>query len=107
MARSRHLVDAEPSWMDDPHLARRLARATWLVLVATFVLLTRFEVESSIEPLVLALVVMVVGGLNAPVALGLYKSRREAHTPAFRMVAFALLVRALAAAWVIWILGSS
>lgn len=98
-------MDAKPSWIDDPHLARRLARATWVLLVAAFVLLTRFDAGPVVEHTALGALVVVVGVLNAPVAVGLYKSRSESHTRAFRMVAVALLLRALATAWVCSVSG--
>lgn len=98
-------MDEKPSWIDDPHIARRLARSTWIVLVAAFVLLTRFDFGSSVERAAVALVIFVVALLNAPVILGLYKSKSESHSRPFRMVAFALGMRALATAWVVWMLG--
>lgn len=93
-------MSALPSFLRDPHLARRLARASWVVLVAAFVLLTRFDPGSALRHAAVAFVVVLVFALNVPVMVGLYESRAESHTPAFRMVAFALLVRLLATVWI-------
>lgn len=99
--------DAKPSWIDDPHIARRLARATWMVLVAAFVLLTRYDFGASAERGAIAAVIFAIGMLNAPVAIGLWKSRGEASSRAFRAVALALGMRVLAAAWIVWLLSAA
>ncbi len=98
--------DAKPSWLEDPRLARRFARVTWFVLVATFVLLTRFDFGATMEQALLAVLIVVVGVLNAPVVVGLGKSREHSHTRAFRLVVLALVMRLAATAWVVWIVGS-
>lgn len=90
------------SWLDDPRLARRLAPFTWVVLVTAFVLLMRVELGATVERLCLAALIVIVGLLNAPVAIGLWKSRAEARTPQFRLVAFALGARVLATGWIVW-----
>ncbi len=92
------------SWLDDPRLARRLSRLTWVVLVTAFVLLVQLDLGATAERLVVAAVLGAVGVLNAPVVVGLWKSRAEAGTPLFRMVAFALVVRLATSAWVAWVL---
>jgi hypothetical protein len=91
-------------WLHDPKLARQLARATWVVLVAAFVLLTRFQFGASTMRLLLAGLIVAVGALNTPVVLGLWQSRPHAHTAAFRFVAVALAMRLAATAWVVWLL---
>lgn len=92
------------SWLDDPRVARRLARFTWVALVTAFVLLTRFDYGSTATRLAVAGLIMAVGVLNAPVVFGLWKSRAEADTLPFRLVALALGVRVLASGWVVWFL---
>lgn len=92
------------SWLDDPRLARRLSQLTWVVLVVAFVVLGRGELGASATRLALAGLIVVVGLLNAPTAIGLWKSRAEASTSAFRAVAFVFVVRLATAAWLVWIL---
>lgn len=98
-------VAKKKSWLDDPHLARRFARVHWLVLVATFVVMTRFSLELELRRVVVGAMIAVLVLLNAPVAFGLHKSRAEAHTRPFRMVAFALALRVAATVWVAWSLS--
>lgn len=92
-------------WLGDPLLARRFARMHWLVLVGAFVLLTRFQLGVDLHRAVLGLVGAALVVLNAPVVVGLRRSRSEAHTRAFRMVALGLGLRVMAAVWVFWLLG--
>lgn len=89
------------SWLDDPHLARRLARFTWVVLVTAFVLVTRLDLGHVGTRAALSVVIAVVGILNAPVAIGLWRSRAEAHTRPFQLVALALLLRIAGLIWVL------
>jgi hypothetical protein len=100
-------VSETTSWLDDPRLARRLARFTWVLLVAVFVVLTRFDFGDSVERVALAGLITVVGLLNAPVMVGLWRSRDESRTSAFRLVAFALALRLLATGWVVWMVPAS
>jgi hypothetical protein len=99
-------VGPRTSWLDDPHLARRFARVHWLVLVASFVLMTRFELDLGVRRIWVAAMIAVLVLLNAPVAFGLHNSRAEAHTRPFRMVAFALALRVAATMWVVWSLST-
>jgi hypothetical protein len=92
------------SWLDDPKLARRLARATWVILVATFVVATRYSFEAWIRHIVVAVLLAVVVVFNAPVVVGLHKSRAESGTTAFKLVAASLIARIAATAWVVWML---
>jgi hypothetical protein len=92
------------SWLDDPKLARRLARATWVILVATFVVATRYSFEAWIRHIVVAVLLAVVVVFNAPVVVGLHKSRSESGTTAFKLVAASLIARIGATAWVVWML---
>ncbi|HJL14583.1 MAG TPA: hypothetical protein RMH99_02935 [Sandaracinaceae bacterium LLY-WYZ-13_1] len=100
-------MSRKPSWIDDPKLARQLARFTWLVLVGAGVLLTRFPLAPSWERLALAGVIAAVVVMNAPVAVGLYRSRDEAETAPFRAVALAFGLRVLATAAVVWWVSSA
>ncbi len=75
--------------MDDPKLARQLARGTWIVLVAAFVMLTRFPLEPTLESAALAGLIVLFCVLNAPVAIGLSKTRDQAGHPAWRAIALA------------------
>lgn len=81
------------SWIDDPKLARQLARASWLVLVAAAVLLTRFPLPPTWERVAIAGLIVVTIVLNAPVISGLMQSRDEASSAAWRAVAVALALR--------------
>lgn len=92
------------SWIDDPKLARQLARATWLVLVVAGVLLTRFPVAPGVERIALAALLATVVVLNAPVVNGLYQTRDESGSAAWRAVAIALALRIVATAGVLaWV----
>jgi hypothetical protein len=91
------------SWLDDPRLARRFARVHWIVLVAVFVVITRFDFGATGETLILGAMLSAVCFLNAPVIVGLYKSRAESGTRAYRVVALALVMRVIATGFVLWI----
>ena len=93
------------TWLDDPRLARRFARLTWVVLVTVFVLLLRLDLGAVAERAIGAALALVVVVLNAPVVVGLHKSRAEAHTTAYRLVALALVARLAATGWVLWMLA--
>lgn len=95
-------VSVRKGWLDDPRLARRLSRVSWVVLVTVFVVLTQADLGEAAQRFVLALLLGTVAVLNAPVGVGLWGSRAEAHTPLFRLVAFALMVRIAATLWVVW-----
>jgi hypothetical protein len=100
-------VGEKTAWIDDPKLARQLARATWLVLVAAGVLLTRFPLDAVYERLALAALLVAVVVMNAPVVVGLHRSRAQSRTPAYRAVAVALGLRLLATAGVVFWVSSS
>ena len=97
-------MSERPSWLDDPRLARRLSQLTWVVLVMAFVLLGRGGIEPSLQRAALAGLIVVVGFLNAPTAIGLWKSRAESGSSAFRAVAFVFVVRLVTAGWLVWVL---
>jgi hypothetical protein len=90
--------------MDDPRLARRLARASWAVLVTAFVVIGSLHLPPMTKHAAIALVIAAMLFMNAPTMLGLWRSRAHARTSAFHLVAVSLLVRALATGWVVWIL---
>lgn len=92
--------------MEDPKLARRLARASWVVLVVGFVLLTRFPLPRSGENAALGGLLAIFALLNLPVGLGLYETRAQSASPAYRAVALALTVRVLTAIGVIALLAT-
>jgi hypothetical protein len=102
----RDVSEPKASWLDDPHLARTLARYTWAVVVAVFVLATRFDFGVAGTFALVGALVLATAVLNAPVVLGLWRSRAYSHTRPFRIVAFTLLVRASSVAWVAWMLAS-
>lgn len=93
-----------PSWLDDPRLARRLSLLTWAVLVVAFVVLGQGQLGASATRVALAGLIVVVGLLNAPTAIGLWNNRAEAGTPAFRAIAFVFVVRLVTAGWLVWLL---
>lgn len=88
-------------WLRDPKLARTLSRFSWVVLVAAFVLLTRFDTGER-EPLLLLGLAVTVVALNAPVMYGLSISQKEGATKAYRVVALMLIFRLAATAGVVW-----
>ena len=79
--------------MKDAKLARQLARATWLVLVASFVLMTRWPLAPSHRAIALGALTVGFVVMNLPVVLGLIESRTLADTKAFRAVAIGLALR--------------
>ncbi len=85
----------------DPKLARTLSRSSWVVLVAAFVLLTRFDAGPA-EPWALLGLVALMLTLNAPVMYGLSVSRADSGTRAYRAVAVLLLLRLGATGFVVW-----
>ena len=92
------------SWIDDPKLARQLARASWVVLVAAAVLLTRFPLAPAWERGAIAALLALTVVLNAPVVNGLIQSRAESASPAWRAVAAALVLRVAATIGVVaWV----
>lgn len=93
------------TWIEDPKLARTLARITWVVLVGSFVLITKFRLEGAALSGALAGLITVVLAMNAPVLVGLWKSRDHSRTKAYRLVAFTLVLRVCALAWVIFLVG--
>lgn len=100
------IVSVSRSWIRDPKLARTLARVTWFVLVWAFVLLTRFGMGPTARSAALALLLSVVVVLNAPVVVGLYESRAQAGSPAFRAVALMLGLRVVATVAVMWVVSA-
>lgn len=97
-------MPAKTAWIDDPKLARQLARFTWVLLVTAAVLLTRFRLEATYERLALASLLVAVVVMNAPVVVGLYRSRAESGTAPFRAVAVALGLRLVATVGVVaWV----
>lgn len=93
--------------MDDPKLARQLARGTWIVLVASFVLLTRFPLEPTLENAAVAVLLVVFCVLNAPVAIGLQKTWTQRGLPAWRAIAVAFGFRVMALAAVIAVVATN
>ena len=53
----------------------------------------------------LAGLITVVLAMNTPVLVGLWKSRDHSRTKAYRLVAFTLVLRVCALAWVIFLVG--
>lgn len=97
-------VRESTTWIDDPKLARRLARASWVLLMATGVLLTRLRLEEPYERLALASMLVAMVVMNAPVVVGLHRSRAYAGTAPFRAVALALGIRLIATVGVVvWV----
>lgn len=90
------------SWLDDPKLARRFGRVSWIVLAGSFVLITRFDFGAALERVMLGAMLTAVLLLNAPVFVGLYKCRDQAHTNAYRGIVLAVVLRALATVFVLW-----
>ena len=88
---------------EDPKLARTLSRASWVVLVAALVLLTRWRLPEDLRWLGPIGVVVIVGVMIFPTALGLAKSQRHAQSQPYRAVAVALLAKIFATAWVAWL----
>ncbi len=99
-------MSANTSWLDDPVLARRLSRYTWIVLVGGFVTLTRFDFGDTGTHAAIAAMIVLAAVLNAPVVRGLWRSRDESGTRPFRLVAFALTMRLMAVGWVVWMVTS-
>lgn len=103
-------------WWEDPRTARTLGRMTWLVLVAGFVLGTRFAGSSSAIEVggwalsgrhgVAALLVVVVAVMSFPTALGLHHTRAQSHLRAYRWLLLSFLARIVATGWVVWMLVS-
>lgn len=88
---------------EDPKVARTLSRASWVVLVAALVLLTRWRLPEDLRWLGPIGVVVVVGVMTFPTVLGLAKSQQHAGTKPYRVVAVALLAKIAATAWVAWL----
>ena len=91
--------------LDDPKLARALSRYPWLVLVGSFVLITKFRLDGAALHAAIGGLITVVLAMNVPVLLGLLKSRAHAHTKAYKLVAFLFVLRVSALAMVIWMIG--
>lgn len=90
---------------EDATVARKLGRFTWVVIVAAFVIGTRFEARDPGLRLVVPIALGVaVALMSAPTALGLYHTRAQASLRAYRLVALSLVARILATVWVIWLL---
>ena len=95
-------MSEKPSWIEDPKLARTLARLSWMVLVGAFVILTRWRLSPTGQDAALGILVATVLTLNLPIVVGLRKSLEHTHTKAFRAVALMLVLRIAATAWVVW-----
>ena len=95
----------KPRWYADPKLARTLSRASWVVIVAGLVLLTRFPLGDA-EPFALLGFVAAVLAMNGPVIYGLSISGGDSGTKAYRAVTVALLARIGAAAFVVWVVST-
>jgi len=91
-------------WWANAKIARTLGRLTWGVLVAGFVLGTRFSDVAGLRFVLPVALVVVVAVMSFPTALGLSKSRQHQHTRAFRLVLFVLLARLAATGWVVFML---
>jgi hypothetical protein len=95
-------VSEKTSWIEDPKLARTLARLSWMVIVGGFVILTRWRLSGAAEDGALGIVIATVLTMNLPVVVGLQKSLEHTRTRAFRVVALMLILRIAALAWVVW-----
>ena len=84
------------SWIDDPKLARQLARFSWVTLVVAFVLLTRAPLAPTHESAALGALIALFAALNAPVAVGLSHTRAQSGTPAWRAIAVGFAFRVIA-----------
>ena len=89
-------VVADGSWMEDPRIARTMARFSWVVLVVGFVLLARNPLEPTLQRAALGGLIAVIAVMNVPVVLGLYGTRAQARSAAYRAVAISLGLRVLA-----------
>lgn len=76
------------------------------MLVVGFVLLTRFPLPPSSENAALGGLLAVFAFLNLPVGLGLYETRAQSASPAYRAVALALTVRVLTGIAVVALLAT-
>jgi hypothetical protein len=93
---------APVSWLDDPKLARRFGRVSWVLLGATFVLVTKFDFGDALEHVILGAMLTAWLLLNAPVMVGLYKCRDQAHTNPYKGIAIALAMRFVALGFVLY-----
>lgn len=92
-------------WWEDGKVARTLGRFSWVVLVAAFVIGTRFApADPSLRWIVPAVLVAAIAVMSFPSALGLWHTRAGASTRAWRLVAISLAARILATFWVTWLL---
>ncbi|MCB9594470.1 MAG: hypothetical protein H6719_17185 [Sandaracinaceae bacterium] len=92
-------------WWEDPKVARTLGRFTWVVMVAAFVVGTRFPTTDPLQRnIVPGVLVVAVSVMSFPTALGLYKTRSQSSLRAYRLLAVSLAVKILATFWVTWLL---
>lgn len=92
------------TWYEDPKRARTLGRLSWMVLVAGFVIGTRFVGDGPERAAIATLLVLVVGVMSAPTALGLWHTREQSHSAMYRWLALSFLLRLAAIGWVAWML---
>jgi len=92
------------SWYEDPKRARTLGRLAWMVLVAGFVIGTRFVADGPGRLVVAGVLVLVVGAMSFPTGLGLWHSREQSHSAMYRWLALSFLLRLAATGWVAFML---
>jgi len=92
------------TWYEDPKKARTLGRLAWMVLVAGFVIGTRFVSDGPGRMVVAGALVLVVGVMSFPTALGLWHTRAQSDTPMYRWLALSFVLRVAATGWVAWML---
>ena len=73
------------------------------MIVGVFVLGTRFgPSQPELRSIAPALLVAAIAIMSFPTALGLYHTRAESHTRAYRLVLLSLLARLAATLWATW-----
>jgi hypothetical protein len=91
------------SWFDDPKIARTLGRATWpLVIVVVFTL--RGVEDGFVRDLTLAIFLTVAILVNGPTVKGLWFTRAQRRSKAWRAVAVLFGVRLVAILGTLWAL---
>ena len=83
-------------WVKNPRVARRLASATWAVLVIGFFAITGRGAQPTY--IGVGVLVTLVALMQVPVLYGLHASRAQRATKAYRVVAIALSLRVVATA---------
>ncbi|MCA9610634.1 MAG: hypothetical protein KC619_33795 [Myxococcales bacterium] len=92
-------------WWEDGKVARTLGRFSWIVLVGGFVMGTRFAPpDPSLRWIPAVVVAVVVAVMSFPTALGLWHTRADSTSRAWRMIGISLAARILATVWVTWLL---